>query len=135
MANFNFNKAILGGRMTADPELKQTNSGVAVTTFSIAVNRRKGGKADFINCTAWRQTAEFITKYFRKGSSICVTGAIQNRTWTDQNGQKRYATEIVVDEAAFVDGKNDGQQADGFAPDPMPEEPLEVLANNDDLPF
>lgn len=115
-ANFNLNKSILGGRLTADPELKQTASGLSACTFTIAVNRRyaKDGQqeADFINCQAWRQTAEFITKYFKKGSSICVTGAIQTRSWTDNNGQKRYATEVVVDEAYFVDGKNDAQGAE-----------------------
>ena len=95
MANFNFNKVILGGRLTADPELKTTATGVSVTSFSIAVNRRFSGKngednqADFINVTAWRQTAEFITRYFRKASSICVVGTIQTRSWTDKQGQKR----------------------------------------------
>ena len=113
MANFNFNKVILGGRLTADPELKTTPSGVSVTTFTVAVTRRFGGKegeqtqADFINVTAWRQTAEFVTRFFRKGSSICVVGSIQTRTWTDQQGQKRYATEIVADEVHFVDAKGD----------------------------
>lgn len=120
MANFNINKSILGGRLTADPELKQTASGISACTFTIAVNRRyaKDGnqEADFINCQAWRQTAEFITKYFKKGSSICVTGAIQTRSWTDNNGQKRYATEVVVDEALFVDGKNDTQGAGNTTP-------------------
>jgi len=111
MANFNFNKVILGGRMTADPELKTTPSGIAVTTFTVAVNRRFGGKnegeaqADFFNVTAWRQTAEFICKYFRKASSICVMGSLQTRSWVDKDGQKRYATEIVADEAYFVDAK------------------------------
>lgn len=114
-ANFNINKSVIGGRLTADPELKQTASGISACTFAIAVNRRytrSDGQqeADFINCQAWRQTAEFITKYFKKGSSICVTGAIQTRSWTDTNGQKRYATEVVVDEAYFVDGKSDAEQ-------------------------
>lgn len=95
MANFNFNKAIIGGRITADPELKTTPAGVPVTSFSVAVNRRFGGKngeetpTDFINVTAWRQQAEFITRYFKKGSSICIVGSIQTRTWTDQQGNKR----------------------------------------------
>ena len=119
---------ILGGRLTADPELKTTPSGIAVTTFTVAVNRRFGGKngedaqADFFNVTAWRQTAEFITKFFRKASSICVVGSIQTRTWMDQNGQKRFATEIVADEAYFVDAKNEmpGQaQAVGAAAVPV----------------
>lgn len=108
MANFNFNKVILGGRLTADPELKTTPSGVSVTTFTVAVNRRGKDEqaADFFNVTAWRQTAEFITKYFSKGSSICVVGSLQNRSW-EKDGQKHYATEIVADEAYFVDSKDD----------------------------
>lgn len=109
MANFSFNKIILGGRLTADPELKTTPSGLSVTTFSIAVNKRvkegEGQQADFFNVTAWRQTAEFITRYFRKASSICVVGELHNRSWVDQQGQKRYATEIVASEAFFVDAK------------------------------
>ena len=111
MANLNINKSILGGRLTADPELKQTASGISACTFTVAVNRKysKDGQqeADFINCQAWRQTAEFICNYFKKGSSICIAGAIQTRSWTDNNGQKRYATEVVADEAYFVDSKND----------------------------
>ena len=117
MANFNFNKVILGGRLTADPELKTTPSGIAVTSFTVAVNRRYGQKsgedaqADFFNVTAWRQTAEFITRYFRKASSICVVGTLQTRSWVDQNGQKRFATEIVADEAYFVDAKSESPMA------------------------
>lgn len=137
MANFNLNKVILGGRMTADPELKQTNSGTPVLTFSIAVSRRfqKEGEqqADFINLVAWRQTAEFISRYFRKGSSICIVGNLQTRIWTDQNGQKRYATEVIVDEANFVDSKNENSQAE-----PSYEQNdahFEQLAEDDNLPF
>ena len=113
MANFNLNKVVIAGRLTSDPELKTTQTGVSVTSFTVAVNRRfqrEGAEqqADFINCTAWRQTAEFITKYFVKGSSICVTGSIQTRKWQDQNGQNRYGTDVVVDEAMFVDAKGEG---------------------------
>ena len=119
MANFNLNKVILGGRITADPEIKQTPSGTSVLSFSVAVNRRFASKngdgsqpqADFINVTAWRQTAEFISRYFHKGSSICIVGSIQTRTWTDQQGAKRYATEVVADEAYFVDSKGDATYA------------------------
>ena len=117
MANFNFNKVIIGGRLTADPELKTTPSGISVTSFTIAVNRRFGGRngedsvADFISVTAWRQTAEFITRYFRKASSICVTGSLQTRNWTDNNGVKHYATEVVADEAYFVDAKSESPLA------------------------
>jgi len=104
MANFNFNKVILGGRLTADPELKTTPSGVSVTTFTVAVNRRSEKQpADFFDVTAWRQTAEFVTRYFRKASSICIVGSLQTRSWTDKQGQKRFATEIVADEVFFVD--------------------------------
>ena len=111
MSSFNFNKVILGGRITADPELKSTPSGISVTSFTVAVNRSYRGKngeepqADFINVTAWRQTAEFITRHFHKASSICIVGSIQTRSWVDKQGQKRYATEVVADEAHFVDKK------------------------------
>jgi single-strand DNA-binding protein len=147
MANFNLNKVILGGRLTADPELKQTTSGIPVCSFTLAVNRRfqKDGEqtADFITCQAWRSTAEFISKYFGKGSSLCVVGSIQIRSWTDQNNQKRYATEVVVDEAMFVDSKNDTQQAEmhnptNYIPEAYttPQVPnFEDIKQDDDLPF
>lgn len=153
MANFNFNKVILGGRLTADPELKQTQSGIPVVSFSIAVNRRYQSKdapqqTDFFNVTAWRATAEFVSKYFRKGSSICVTGSIQNRTWTDQQGQKRYATDIVADEVMFVDSRQESSgipAAPQYTPDaysapsfstPAASAPrFEEVKTDDDLPF
>jgi len=110
MANFNFNKVIIGGRLTADPELKTTPSGISVCSFVVAVNRNYKGPdgkqvTDFLNVTAWRGTAEFITRYFRKASSICVVGSVQTRSWVTQAGEKRYATEIVADEAYFVDNR------------------------------
>jgi single-strand DNA-binding protein len=148
MSNLNLNKVILGGRLTQDIELKQTPSGVSVCSFSIAVKRRTGKdqeqKTDFIDCTAWRQTAEFIARYFRKGSSICVSGSIQKRSWQDQNGQNRYATEVVVDEAMFVDSKNDAQSAEATTADQMPAPTFNapqtanfepINAESDDLPF
>lgn len=149
MANFNFNKVILGGRLTADPELKQTPNGVAVVSFTLAVNRRfkgEGGEAqaDFIRCTAWRQTAEFICSYFGKGSSICVVGSIQTRSFADKNGNKNFATEVSVDEASFVDGKNDSgntstapqANAPYNANTGLTEAPqFEVLGENEELPF
>ncbi len=137
MANLNFNKAILGGRLTADPELKQTPQGVAVTSFAIAINRKgKDAGTDFINCVAWRQTADFIHNFFKKGSSICVTGSIQVRSWNDQNGNKRQTTEVVVDEAFFVDAKTEGQgsfEAPTFQTTQAPK--FEEVASDDDLPF
>ena len=94
------NKVFLMGRLTADPELRQVQSGVAVTTFTIAVDRRysKDGQrqTDFIRCTAWRQQAEFICKYFRKGSMILVIGNIQTRSWDGQDGKKQFATDVGV---------------------------------------
>ena len=103
-----FNKVILIGNMTADPELKQTASGTSVCSFSIAVNRRfakteQGQQTvDFINIVTWRQSAEFVSRHFKKGNPILVCGQLQTRTWTDNQGQKRYATEVVADEVSFV---------------------------------
>lgn len=140
MANFNLNKVILAGRLTADPELKSTPGGVPVTTFSIAVNRTykpKDGdpQADFINVTAWRGIAEFITRYFRKASSICIVGSLQSRSWTDQSGAKRYATEVVANEAHFVDSKADSSAA-GQAADAPPVQPhFEEITSDEELPF
>lgn len=146
MANLNLNKTILGGRLTSDIELKQTPSGVSVCSFTLAVNRRyqKEGEqqqTDFINCVAWRNTAEFISRYFRKGSSLCIVGNIQTRTWTDQNNQKRYATEVIVDEALFVDSKSEGGQAqpDVYIPEETYTTPIADFearfGTDDDLPF
>lgn len=139
MANLNLNKVILGGRLTADVELKTTPSGIFVCSFTLAVNRKfqKEGEqqADFINCVAWRSTAEFISKYFRKGSSLCIVGNIQTRTWSDNDGNKRYATEVVVDEATFVDSKSENGQAQsgGYVPDVQPN--FTEVAPDDDLLF
>lgn len=104
-----FNLAILTGRLTADPELKTTPNGVSVTSFTLAVNRnyRAGEEqeTDFINIVAWRQTAEFITKYFRKGNLIGIEGSIQTRKYQDKNGNNRTAFEVVVDTAHFIESK------------------------------
>ena len=142
MANLNLNKVIIGGRLTADPELKTTPSGVSVTSFTVAVNRRTGKDketvTDFLNVVAWRNTADFVCKYFRKGSSICVVGSVQVRKWQDNGGGNRYATEIVADEANFVDGKNDGATADAgaYVPDAYTNAPqMEEVSGDDDLPF
>lgn len=138
MANFNFNKVILGGRLTSDVELKQTPSGVSVASFSIAINRKgTDKKTDFIDIVAWRQTAEFVARYFRKGSSICIVGNLQKREWTDKNGQKRYVTEVVAEEANFVDSKADSETAaptePTFSEASVPQ--FEEMSNEDDLPF
>jgi single-strand DNA-binding protein len=144
-----FNKVILIGNLVDDPELKQTPNGVPVVSFSIAVNRRFQSKetaqqqTDFFNVTAWRATAEFVSRYFRKGSSICVVGTIQNRTWTDTNGQKRYATDIIADEVRFVDSQNESQSAGAASPGnyvpeayTAPQTPaFEDVSADDSLPF
>ena len=152
MSSLNLNKVILCGRLTADPELKQTSGGIAVVSFSLAVNRRYQSRsadgasapqqqADFISIVAWRQTAEFISRYFRRGSAICITGSIQTRTWQDANGQKRYATDVVADEAMFVDSKTDGVQypdtynAPSYSSSPASAPKFEELKTDDDLPF
>ena len=151
MANLNLNKVVLCGRLTGDPELKMTANGIAVVSFTLAVNRpyrsadanSNQPSADFINVVAWRQRAEFISRYFKKGSSLCITGSIQTRKWADQNGQNRYATEVVVDDAMFVDSRNEGPARDnGAAPysaepyaTPGAAESFDIIKDDDDLPF
>ena len=105
------NRVILMGRLTADPELKQTPNGISVTSFSLAVDRNftsRGAErqTDFINCVAWRQTAEFISRYFGKGRLMAVEGSLQVRNYVDKNENKRQAVEVVVDQAYFADSKN-----------------------------
>ena len=139
MANFNLNKVILGGRLTADPELKQTPQGVSVTQFNLAVNRKpvkdKETQTDFISCVAWRQTADFICRFFKKGSSICISGSVQTRTWNDQQNNKRYATEIVIDEAYFVDSKVECSTNEGTPTFTSSQANFEEIPADDDLPF
>jgi single-strand DNA-binding protein len=139
MASLNLNKVILCGRLTADVELKQTQSGVSVCSFSLAVNRKyskEGEQAtDFINIVAWRNTAEFITKYFKKGNAICICGQLQTRSWTAQDGSKRYATEVLAEEASFVERRAEaGNPAPNFTSEPAAPRFEEVSAD-EDLPF
>ena len=135
------NKVILIGHLTADPELKQTSNGVAVTNFTIGINRRvKGDQAvtDFISVVAWRGIAEFVCKFFKKGNAICVCGSIQTRSYDAQDGTKRYITEVVADEATFVERKSgEGNQAVAApAPAQAPAEAnFEEVAEDGDLPF
>ena len=104
------NKVILKGRLTASPELKQTVNNVAVTDFSVAVNRRfNKEKTDFINCQAWRTTAEFINKYFTKGQEILVIGELHIEKW-EKDGETRYTTRVVVDEVEFCGSKADNKE-------------------------
>ena len=106
------NFVLLMGRFVADPELKKTTSGKSVCAFTLAVDKGKDRGADFIDTVAWRNTAEFICKYFKKGSPIVIEGAVQTRTYEDKNGQKRKAVEINAKNAEFVP-KNAGTNAEG----------------------
>lgn len=138
-----YNKAILIGRLTAAPELKTTQSGISVASFSIAADRKftprgEEKKADFLNVVAWRQQAEFVCKYFAKGDPIGVEGSIQSRNYEDKSGNKRTAVEIVADSVFFVGGKSDRQQA-GNPTQRLASPPQidfeEVAMTDDDLPF
>ena len=125
------NKVILIGRLARDPELKYTASNTAVCQFTVAVDRRFKSEnqpnADFIPVVAWRQTAEFVSKYFFKGSRIAVTGQIQIRSWDDAEGKKRFATEVIADDVEFVESK---RQDSGYGnPAPLPDEPQTSRAN------
>ena len=105
MANLNLNEVTICGHITKDPELKATASGMMVTTFTVAVNENE--ETEFFNVKAWRERAQFITKYFRGGSSIYVKGKLKNRSWTDEEGRRKYATEILALDIKFVDSKRE----------------------------
>ena len=134
-----FNKAILVGRLTADPELKQTPSGIFVCAFRVAADRRfsKDKQADFIPVVAWRERAEFVSKYFHKGDPIGVEGSIQTRQYEDKTGAKRTAVEVVADNVFFVGGKSQGNGGHTLPLDvPYSNgQEFEEIGNNDDLPF
>lgn len=136
-----FNSVILSGRLTADPELKKTPNGISVTSFSIAVNRpyTKDGEsqADFINVVAWRNTAEFVTKYFKKGSLIGIEGSIQTRNYEDKNGNKRTAFEVVANQVHFLESKrNSEQESDNSSTMPNANTTdLSEIGTDEDLPF
>ena len=116
------NHIVLMGRLTRDPELRRTGTGVAVASFSIAVDRDFGSResgekeTDFIDIVAWRNTAEFVSKYFTKGRMAVVSGRLQIRNWTDKAGNKRRSAEVVADNIYFGDSKRDGDSAGSFAP-------------------
>ncbi len=162
MANFNFNKVMLGGRLTNDPELKQSQSGTPVAAFRMAVGRRVMSKTspeqqqtDFFNVKCFFKTAEFVSRYFRKGSSIFVVGSVQISNYTDQQGNKQYFTEILAEEIQFVDSKSEnpsfgapasGNNAQPYVPDnygtpsyssqgASETHNFSTLSDDDDLPF
>ncbi len=138
-----FNIVVLTGRLTADPELKTTQNNIPVTSFSIAVNRRyRAGEenlTDFINIVAWRQTAEFICKYFKKGSLIGIEGSIQTRRYTDKSGNNRTVFEVVASNAQFVESKRDSGAAPGMESASFSNADAndftEIGGSDDDLPF
>ena len=109
------NNVVLTGRLSRDPEIKQTQSGVSVCNFCIAVDRQyKSGEekiCDFINCVAWRGTADFVSKWFHKGDGIGVTGSIQTRKWVTESGENRYATEVLCQQVSFLEGKKNAAEA------------------------
>lgn len=149
------NKIFIMGRLTRDPELRRTQSGTAVTSFSLAVDRdyksQSGEKeTDFIDVVAWRSTAEFVSKYFTKGRMAVVSGRLQIRNWTDKEGGKRRSAEVVADNVYFGDSKKDGASTGGYAefggfsapsqsfsaPAVSAENDFSTLDSNDsDLPF
>lgn len=115
-----FNKVILIGNLTADPELKQTQSGTSVCSFNIAVNRYTkepdAKKVDFFTVVAWQAKAEFVSRYFKKGQAIVVCGRLENREWTDKQGNKRIVAEIIAEEISFAGGKESSSEAKNEAP-------------------
>ena len=114
------NHIVIMGRLTRDPELRRTGTGTAVASFTVAVDRDFGGRdggekeTDFIDCVAWRQTGEFVSKYFTKGRMIVVSGRLQIRSWTDKDGNKRRTAEVVADNCYFGDSKRDGESTGSY---------------------
>ena len=114
------NHIVIMGRLTRDPELRRTGSGIAVASFTVAVDRDFGGRdggekeTDFIDCVAWRQTGEFVSKYFTKGRMAVVSGRLQIRSWTDKDGNKRRTAEVVADNVYFGDSKRDGDSGSAY---------------------
>lgn len=130
------NSIVIMGRLTANPELKTTNSGLSVTSFTVAVDRAfqsNGEKqTDFINCVAWRNNAEFITKYFTKGQMIAVQGSVQSRNYEDKNGNKRTAFDVVVERSSFCGGK---AEKDEQINNDIDTSEFDGISADEDLPF
>lgn len=129
------NKVILMGRLTKDPDTRYTQTtNTQVTRFSLAVNRRfsKEKETDFINIVTWNKTAEFCSKYFKKGQQVGVIGRIQTRNYEDKDGKKVYVTEVIAEEVYFADSKKDASEENYV---PNDEQPIPVSDLDDDLPF
>ena len=134
------NNVILKGRLVRDPELRQTQSNISVTSFTIAVDKyvKDGEKqADFIECNAWRGTADFIAKYFTKGQEILIRGAIHNKEWTDKNNVKHYTYEVTADNAEFCGSKagNAQSQQNNSVPADFDPNGFEEILSDGDVPF
>lgn len=132
------NNVVLTGRLSRDPEIKHTQSGVSVCNFCIAVDRQyKSGEekiCDFINCVAWRGTADFVSKWFHKGEGIGVTGSIQTRKWVTDGGENRYATEVLCQQVSFLEGKKNAAEATQTPMDGN-QNFSEVTEEDESLPF
>lgn len=142
------NSICLLGRLTADPELRNTPNGISVTNFDVAVDRSytpngQEKQVDFIPVQAWRQTAEFVCKYFRKGQRIALTGSLQTRSYTDRDGNKRTAYEVVAEHVFFAESKNGGaapaaptvDYSDRVPQSSTPADDFEVIPDDSELPF
>lgn len=134
-----FNKVILAGRLTRDPELRQTPNGVAVASFSLAVdkpfNKDKEKAADFFDCVAWRGTADFVSRYFEKGKPILVEGRLQNNDYTNKDGEKRRRVEVLVENVSFIGGKDEKPTAAKIADIPANDDESFEQVDLDDLPW
>lgn len=135
------NKFQFMGRLTKDPEVRNTTNGTQVAVFTLAVNRKFAGQngerqTDFFNLTAFGKTAEFCSKYFRKGGQVLVEGRIQNRTWEDQTGAKRYATDFIVEDTYFADSKRDNSGSNEIMNSDIPNDGEYItIDDTTDLPF
>ena len=133
------NVVVIMGRLTATPELKTTSGGISVSSFKVAVDRayQSGGEkqTDFISCTAWRQNAEFISKYFVKGQMIALKGTLQQKSFTDKDGNKRTTYDVVVDTADFCGGKQESKEPDVSYHDVDTSDFEEIDMQSEDLPF
>lgn len=127
------NKVVLMGRLTAEPKTSQTPKGVNVATFSLAVERQYNkGITDFINIVAWRQTAEFVSKYFKKGQLVAIEGNLQTRSYEDKQGNKRYTVEVIAEQVYFTgSNKNNTDRLEGLTPPPAPKEHTDTHSVND----
>lgn len=139
MSCLNVNEVRLAGRVVNDPELKTTQSGLSVTSFRIAINRPKkqgeNEEADFVTVVAWKERAEFVTRYFHKGMAIWVEGAFRTRSWDDNNGNKRSVLEVVASNVKFIDSKNDNANGDVQANQTSVSADFTEIGEDDDLPF